>query len=226
MSTPKANGLVRVVFLCLGVLLVINGTGCAWRAGALAPMTGPATAPMTGPAAAPITGSAAAPSPAPITKPEPVRQSGGAPVSASSGSTSAPLSSPPVPRNSTSAPSSAPTSTQSTEPPFSAEPAGAPPSASALSAPPPIPKVNHKRHAGNYRCDHGRTIRVADVPGQTDVILLTWQGAQHRLERVHSNSGAERFEALATGLVWILIPGKAMLLSTNQGRALANECHL
>jgi hypothetical protein len=55
---------------------------------------------------------------------------------------------------------------------------------------------------------------------------LTWQGAQHRLERVYSNSGAERFEELATGLVWILIPGKAMLLSTNQGRALANECHL
>jgi hypothetical protein len=27
-------------------------------------------------------------------------------------------------------------------------------------------------------------------------------------------------------LVWILIPGKAMLLSTNQGRALANDCHL
>jgi len=210
MSTPKTNGLVRVVSLCLGVLLIISGTGCAWRGAALAPMTGPATAP----------------SPAPITKPEPVRQSAGAPVPASSGSTSAPVSSPPVPRNSTSAPSSAPTSTQSTEPPVPAEPAGAPPSVSALSVPPPIPKVDHKRHAGNYRCDHGRTIRIADVPGQTDVILLTWQGAQHRLERVYSNSGAERFEELATGLVWILIPGKAMLLSTNQGRALANECHL
>ena len=210
MITPKTNGLVRVVSLCLGVLLIISGTGCAWRGAALAPMTGPATAP----------------SPAPITKPEPLRQSAGAPVPASSGSTSAPVSSPPVPRNSTSAPSSAPTSTQSTEPPVPAEPAGAPPSVSALSVPPPIPKVDHKRHAGNYRCDHGRTIRIADVPGQTDVILLTWQGAQHRLERVHSNSGAERFEELATGLVWILIPGKAMLLSTNQGRALANECHL
>jgi len=210
MSTPKTNGLVRVVSLCLGVLLIISGTGCAWRGAALAPMTGPATAP----------------SPAPITKPEPVRQSAGAPVPASSGSTSAPVSSPPVPRNSTSAPSSAPTSTQSTEPPVPAGTAGAPPSVSALSVPPPIPKVDHKRHAGNYRCDHGRTIRIADVPGQTDVILLTWQGAQHRLERVYSNSGAERFEELATGLVWILIPGKAMLLSTNQGRALANECHL
>ena len=196
--------------MCLGVLLIINGTGCAWRRAALAPMTGPATAP----------------SPAPTTKPEPVRQSAGAPVPASSVSTSAPLSSPPVPSNSTSAPSSAPTSAQSTEPPVPAEPADAPPSASALSPPQPVSKVDHRKHAGNYQCDQGRTIRIADVPGQTDVILLTWQGAQHRLERVHSNSGAERFEELATGLVWILIPGKAMLLSTNQGRALANECHL
>ena len=216
MSTPKTIGLVRVVSLWLGVLLIISGTGCAWRGAALAPITGPATAP----------------SPAPITKAEPVRQSAGAPVPASSGSTSgstsAPVSSPPVPRNSTSAPNGAPKSTQSTEPPVPAEPAGAPPSASASppAPPPPIPKVDHQRHAGNYHCDHGRTIRIADVPGQTDVIFLTWQGAQHRLERVHSNSGAERFEELATGLVWILIPGKAMLLSTNQGRALANDCHL
>jgi len=210
MSTPKTNGLVRVVFLCLGVLLIISGTGCAWYGTTLAPITGPATAP----------------SPAPITKPEPVRQSAGAPVTPSSGSTSAPLSSPPVPRNSTSAPSSAPTSSHSTEPPVLAEPVGAPQSTSALPPSRPLPKVDHKKHAGNYHCDHGRSIRIADVPGQADVILLTWQGTQHRLERVHSNSGAERFEELATGLVWILIPGKAMLLSTNQGRALANECHL
>jgi len=69
-------------------------------------------------------------------------------------------------------------------------------------------------------------IRVEDVANQTDIILLTWQGTQHRLNRVHSNSGAERFEELSTGMVWILIPGKAMLLSTIQGRVLANDCHL
>jgi hypothetical protein len=69
-------------------------------------------------------------------------------------------------------------------------------------------------------------MRIEAVADQPDVILMTWQGTQHRLERVHSNSGAERFEELSTGLVWILIPGKAMLLSTSQGRALANECHL
>lgn len=210
MSTPNPNSPVRVLSLCLGVLLIINGTGCAWRGATLVPMTGPATAPIAGPATAPVT----------------VRQGAGAPVTPSSGSTSAPLSFPPVPRNSTSTPSGAPTSTQSTEPPVPADTAGAPPSTSALPLSRPLPKVDHKKHAGNYHCDHGRSIRIADVPGQTDVILLTWQGTQHRLERVHSNSGAERFEELATGLVWILIPGKAMLLSTNQGRALANECHL
>ena len=113
-----------------------------------------------------------------------------------------------------------PTSRQLAQTPSPEGIAGVAQSASAL------PKVDHRKHAGNYSCDHGRTIRIADVPGQTDVILLTWQGKQHRLERVLSNSGAERFEELATGLVWILIPGKAMLLSTNQGRALANECHL
>jgi len=203
MSTAKTHGLVRVACLWMSALLIATGTGCAWRGAANVPMTGQATAPMT------------TPTNAPTTAPEPVRQSAGAPALPAIGAAGAasiktppsaalsvPPSSPPVPRNSASSPSDTP----------------------ALA--PSLPKVDHKRHAGNYRCDHGRTIRIADVPDQLDVILLTWQGTQHRLERVRSNSGAERFEELATGLVWILIPGKAMLLSTNQGRALANECHL
>ena len=182
---------------------------CLWMS-ALLIATGTGCA-WRGAANVPMTGQA--------TPSEPVRQSAGAPALPAIGAASAvsiktppdaalsvPPSSPPVPRNSASSPSDAP--------------------ALAPALAPSLPKVDHKRHAGNYRCDHGRTIRIADVPDQLDVILLTWQGTQHRLERVRSNSGAERFEELATGLVWILIPGKAMLLSTHQGRALANECHL
>ena len=197
MTTRNPNGLVRVTSLCIGSLIILNGTGCAWRLSTPAPATVTGTASVAAPSAAtsPTTGIRAPASPQ--------------------------ASAPPIPRNSESTPGSAPTGTPLTQASKSSDGVAGPPSETAIVP----PKVDHRKHAGNYRCDHGRTIRIADVPDQTDVILLSWQGSQHRLQRVHSHSGAERFEALATGLVWIVIPGKAMLLSTNQGRPLANECH-
>ena len=208
MITRNPNSLVRVASLCFSALLIVNGTGCAWRRSTPAPVTGSTTSP------------GAAPLPPLVTVPGPVSQGGAVPPTG--GSTSPPPSAPPIPRNSDSTPGNVPTGTQSTQVLIPVETVGALPPLSALRA----PKVDHRKHAGNYHCDHGRSIRIENVTDRTDVILLTWQGTQHRLERVHSNSGAERFEELSTGLVWILIPGKAMLLSTNQGRALANECHL
>ena len=208
MITRNPHSLVRVASLCVSALLIINGTGCAWRRSTPAPVT----VSTTSPGATPLSAS--------VTAPAPVSQ-GGAPVPPTEGSISPRPSVPPIPRNSDSTPGDAPIGAQ-TQVLIPAETAATPPPVSAL----PPPKVDHRKHAGNYHCDHGRLIRIEDVADQTDVILLTWQGVQHRLERVQSNSGAERFEELSTGLVWILIPGKAMLLSTSQGRALANECYL
>ena len=90
---------------------------------------------------------------------------------------------------------------------------------------------DHRRIAGNYQCGQGHTVRVnsaADTrdPNRVDAILLTWQGAQHRLQEVKSVSGAARFENQTAGLLWIMIPGKAMLLSSKVGRPLANDCRL
>ncbi|NBT76997.1 MAG: hypothetical protein EBT04_00815 [Betaproteobacteria bacterium] len=209
MITRNPNSLVRVASLCVSALLIIDGTGCAWRRSNPAAANGSTSSP----GAAPLSAS--------VTAPAPVSQ-GGAPVPPARGPNNAPLSGPPIPRNSDSTPSSTPTGTPSSQVLIPAETAAAPTPVTAL----PPPKIDHRKHAGNYHCDHGRSMRIEAVADQPDVILLTWQGTQHRLERVHSNSGAERFEELSTGLVWILIPGKAMLLSTSQGRALANECHL
>ena len=90
---------------------------------------------------------------------------------------------------------------------------------------------DRRRIAGNYQCGQGHTIRVnsaadAGDPNRVDAILLTWQGAQHRLQEVKSVSGAARFENQTAGLLWIMIPGKAMLLSSKVGRPLANDCRL
>ncbi len=41
---------------------------------------------------------------------------------------------------------------------------------------------------------------------------------------VSTTTGAVRLEDKASGLVWIQIPAKSMLLNSKQGLQLANEC--
>ncbi|MEF9927680.1 MAG: hypothetical protein RR804_07565, partial [Massilia sp.] len=55
-------------------------------------------------------------------------------------------------------------------------------------------------------------------------IALRWKKRLHRLSRVGTTTGANRFENRLYGLVWIGIPAKGMLLDSKQGRQLANEC--
>ncbi len=60
---------------------------------------------------------------------------------------------------------------------------------------------------------------------QTDnAIDLRWQGQLYRLLRVRTSTGANRFEDLGSGLVWISIQSKAMLLNSKLGEPVANEC--
>jgi hypothetical protein len=44
------------------------------------------------------------------------------------------------------------------------------------------------------------------------------------MQAVGARSGALRYEDPKSGLVWLVIPSKSMLLDTKKGRQLANEC--
>jgi len=46
----------------------------------------------------------------------------------------------------------------------------------------------------------------------------------NKLTRVSTTTGANRFENRKTGLVWIGIPAKGILLDSKKGQQLANEC--
>ena len=217
MTPRNPNGLVRVARLCISRLLIASAVAWVGNDAAATTVARPTVAVVVA-----------------KISPDRVRRTAVKRKAPTKVLTTKPASAPSPTRStlrsSASTPSVEPTSTESTQTLGPSETSSAPAPAFDLlpppPPPPPPPTVDHRKHAGNYRCDHGRTFRIADVPDQTNVILLSWQGTQHRLERVHSNSGAERFEAPATGLVWILIPAKAMLLNANQGRPLANECRL
>ena len=80
--------------------------------------------------------------------------------------------------------------------------------------------------SGDYRCEQG--IRLAlqrEMQGKVNHrVQLDWSGRRYQLERDPSYSGLPRFEDAASGLVWIDLPWKGLLLDGRTQAPLANEC--
>ena len=94
---------------------------------------------------------------------------------------------------------------------------------------PPTPRnaqLELKLASGNYRCEQGLRVQVErETRNQVNYrINIVWNGSGYRLERDYSYSGLPRFEDKASGLVWIDLPWKGMLLDGANGKPLANEC--
>lgn len=78
--------------------------------------------------------------------------------------------------------------------------------------------------AVDMQCELGRQVSVAGDVQLDSAIDLNWKGKQYRMQRVNTSTGALRFEDQSSGLVWISIPSKAMLLDSKRGEPVANEC--
>ncbi|MTV37982.1 hypothetical protein [Duganella radicis] len=75
-----------------------------------------------------------------------------------------------------------------------------------------------------FDCELGNKITIYTNSSDEAHIALRWKKRLHRLTRVGTTTGANRFENKLYGLVWIGIPAKGMLLDSKQNRQLANEC--
>ena len=73
-------------------------------------------------------------------------------------------------------------------------------------------------------CELGQRLSVLGDVIRDNVIELGWQGRMYRLQRVGTSTGANRFEDPVSGMIWISIPDKAMLLDGRRGEPVANEC--
>jgi cytochrome c5 len=73
-------------------------------------------------------------------------------------------------------------------------------------------------------CEHGNSVTLFQSAGDDEHMALRWNKHIHRLTRVGTSTGADRFENTNAGLVWIGIPAKGMLLDSKGGHQLANEC--
>lgn len=76
----------------------------------------------------------------------------------------------------------------------------------------------------DYDCELGNKITIYTSDKDDAHIALRWKKHLHQLDRVGTTTGAQRFESSKSGLVWIGIPSKGILLDSKQNRQLANEC--
>lgn len=73
-------------------------------------------------------------------------------------------------------------------------------------------------------CELGQRLSVIGDVIRDNAIELGWQGRMYRMLRVGTSTGAQRFEDPVSGLIWISIPEKAMLLDGSRGEPVANGC--
>lgn len=75
---------------------------------------------------------------------------------------------------------------------------------------------------GNFYCELSNRVDLAsEANGE---VKLNWKGRSYPMTTVSTTTGAVRLEDKASGLVWIQIPAKSMLLNSKLGQQLANEC--
>lgn len=77
---------------------------------------------------------------------------------------------------------------------------------------------------GVYRCELNRKVRVTKVSTDQSLAVLRWGKRNYTMRAVKARSGALRYEHKKSGLTWITVVGKSMLLDTKRGKQLANEC--
>lgn len=80
--------------------------------------------------------------------------------------------------------------------------------------------------SGTYSCDQNVRIQVKRElrDGVNNRITIDWNGNSHQLERAPSYSGLPRFENMSSGLVWIDLPWKSLLLDGKTNKPIVNEC--
>ena len=77
---------------------------------------------------------------------------------------------------------------------------------------------------GTASCDANQKVTLAAAPGQPGHFTLTHNKTIVKLVTQETTSGAVRLEDAKSGLLWIQIPAKSMLMNTKLGRRVADAC--
>lgn len=73
-------------------------------------------------------------------------------------------------------------------------------------------------------CERAQPVFVGGDVVSDNVIDLVWRGRSYRMQRVGTTTGVQRFEDPVSGLIWISIPSKSMLLDGGKGEPIVSDC--
>lgn len=76
----------------------------------------------------------------------------------------------------------------------------------------------------DYTCEFGINFTIYKMDSDDSHMFVRWESRIHRLDKVMTTTGARRFENDVSGLTWISLPTKVILLDSKLHRQLANEC--
>lgn len=80
--------------------------------------------------------------------------------------------------------------------------------------------------AGTYRCELNQNVQFEKVSADKKSAVLKWGKKDYAMKAVDTKTGAIRYEDKASGLVWLMIANKSMLLNQKHGQRLADECKI
>lgn len=90
----------------------------------------------------------------------------------------------------------------------------------------PKASITEAVQAGLYRCHQGTQVVVKNIASDLGSIVVRFRGRDHLLFAIDTETGAVRYQDKRSGMTWIKIPSKSMLLDSKLGRPLANDCRL
>jgi hypothetical protein len=89
---------------------------------------------------------------------------------------------------------------------------------------PELIAVAEQVHLGQIACEMGQTVVLTPDEKSPGRFYMHHQRQTYHLSPVVSKTGALRLEDLSTGAVWIQLANKSMLMNSQLGQRLADEC--
>ena len=75
-----------------------------------------------------------------------------------------------------------------------------------------------------FHCELNQNVMIEKVSADNKTAVLKFGKKAYNMKAVDTSTGALRFEDKASGMVWLMVANKSMLLNEKQHQRLADEC--
>ena len=84
--------------------------------------------------------------------------------------------------------------------------------------------IAQRVHQGHLPCELGAAVRIEPDQIQPGYFNVQGKGFRYRMHPVATSTGAIRLEDKQAGAVWLQLANKSMLMNSQLGQRLADEC--